>query len=39
MLNPPPEGEEGPFDGLSVDEQMVLFDDIETEVSIFFYHF
>ncbi|KAF4520358.1 hypothetical protein B566_EDAN009881, partial [Ephemera danica] len=32
MLNPAPEGEEGPFDGLSVDEQMVLFEDIESEV-------
>lgn len=31
MLDTPEEGEEGPFDGLSVEEQLVLFEDLESE--------
>ncbi|XP_059471691.1 dystrophin, isoforms A/C/F/G/H isoform X3 [Neocloeon triangulifer] len=31
MLETPEDGEEGPFDGLSVDEQLVLYEDLESE--------
>jgi hypothetical protein len=31
MLETPEEGEEGPFDGLSVEEQLVLYEDLESE--------
>ncbi|XP_065334491.1 dystrophin, isoforms A/C/F/G/H-like isoform X2 [Cloeon dipterum] len=31
MLETPEDGEEGPFDGLSVEEQLVLYEDLESE--------